>query len=223
MGFRIDRQADVFLLYCAEQRVDLREGFDFVAPELDAIGHVVVGGEDFDYVAADAESSAAEIAVGALVEDFDQLAGDVFALDLLALFQKKHHAVIGFWRAQAVDAAYRGYDQAIAAFEERARGREAELVQFVIDGGFFLNVQVGRGNVGFGLVEVIVRDEVLDGVVREEIFEFVIELGGQGFVVGHDERGAVQLLDHFSGCVSFAGAGYAQKDLMLFAIEQTSG
>ena len=57
----------------------------------------------------------------------------------------------------------------------------------------------------------------------EEVFEFVVELGGEGFVVGHDQRGAVQLLDDFGGGVGLAGAGYAQKNLMLFAIEQTSG
>ncbi len=166
--------------------------FDLISPHLDAIGHVVVGGEDLDDVAAHAKSSAAEVAVGALVEDVDQLAGDVFALDLLAFFEEQHHAVIGFGRAEAVDAADRGDDQGVAALEQRARRREAQLVELVIDGGFFFDVEVGGGDVGFGLVVVVIGDEIFDRVVREEVLEFVIELGGQRLVVRHDERGTVQ-------------------------------
>ena len=206
----------------AEERIDLRERIDLVAEELDAVGHVVVGGEDFDDVAADAEGSAAEVAVGALVEDFDQLAGDVFALDLLALFQEQQHAVVGFGRAEAVDAADGGDDQAVAALEEGARGGEAQLVEFVVDGGFFFDVEIGGGNVGFGLVVVVIRDEIFDRVVGEEILELVIELGGEGFVVGHDEGGAVGGFDDLGHGEGLARSGDAEQDLVLLAIEDTA-
>ncbi len=79
VGLGVDGQAGVFLLDGAEERIDLRERFDLVAEELDAVGVFVVGGEDFDDVAADAEGAAAEVDVVALVEDFDEAAGDVFA------------------------------------------------------------------------------------------------------------------------------------------------
>jgi len=39
----------------------------------------------------------------------------------------------------------------------------------------------GGGNVGFGLVVVVVADEIFDSVFGEEGFELVVELGGQGF------------------------------------------
>jgi hypothetical protein len=70
----IDGQARVLLLDGAEEGIDLREGFDLVAEQLDAVGGFVVGGEDFDDVAADAECAAAEVGVVALVEDFDEAA-----------------------------------------------------------------------------------------------------------------------------------------------------
>ncbi len=57
-----------------EERIDLRQRFDFVSPELYAVGLVVVGGRDFDHVAAHAEGAAREVGVGALVENLDQLA-----------------------------------------------------------------------------------------------------------------------------------------------------
>ena len=82
---------------------------------------------------------------------------------------------------------------AVAAFEEGARGGEAELVELLVDGGFFFDVEVAGGDVGFGLVVVVVGDEVLDGVAGEEVLELVIELGGEGLVVREDEGGAVGL------------------------------
>ena len=70
---RIDRQPQVGLLHLAEQRIDLRQALDLVAPQLDAIGVVVVGGIDLDHVAAHAKRAAPEIALVAVVENLHQL------------------------------------------------------------------------------------------------------------------------------------------------------
>ena len=205
---------EYFWLDGAEEGVDLGEGVDLVAEELDAEGVLVVGGVDLDDVAADAEGAAAEVDVVALVEDFDEAAGDVFALDLLAFFEEQQHAVVGFGRAEAVDAGDGADDDGVAALEEGAGGGEAELVELVVDGGFFFDVEVAGGDVGLGLVVVVVGDEVLDGVVGEELFELVIELGGEGLVVGEDEGGAVGLLDDLGHGEGLAGAGDAEQDLV---------
>ena len=193
MALGINRQARVFLLHRPEQGIDLGQRFDFVAPQLDAIGVVVVGRKNFDDVAAHPKGPATEVALGALVENFHQLADDVVALDLLSLFQEQQHAVIGFRRSQTVDAAHRRDNDAVAPLEQRLGGRQPQLVEFVVDGRFLLDVNVARGNVGFRLVIVVIRDEVLDRIVREERLELVVELRRQGLVVRHDQRGAVQL------------------------------
>jgi hypothetical protein len=57
-------------------------------------------------------------------------------------------------------------DDAIAALEEALGGGEAQLVQLVVDGGVLFDVDVAGGDVGLGLVVVVVADEVLDGVRR---------------------------------------------------------
>ena len=54
--------------------------------------------------------------------------------------------------------------------------------------GVLLDVRVGRGQVRLGLVVVVVRDEVLDGVVGEELAELVAELRGERLVVRDHER-----------------------------------
>ena len=217
VGLWVDGEAGVFLADGAEEGVDLGEGVDLVAEELDAVGVFVVGGVDLDDVAADAEGAAAEVDVVAVVEDFDEAAGDVFALDLLAFFEEQEHAVVGFGRAEAVDAGDGGDDDGVAALEEGARGGEAELVELFVDGGFFFDEEVAGGDVGFGLVVVVVGDEVLDGVVGEEGFELVVELGGEGLVVREDEGGALGLLDDLGHGEGLAGAGDAEEDLIFFA------
>ena len=121
----VDGKAGVFLADGAEERVDLGEGVDFVAEELDAVGVFVVGGVDLDDVAADAEGAAAEVDVVAVVEDLDEAASDVFATDALAFFEEEQHAVVGFGRAEAIDAGDGADDDGVAALEEAPGGGEA--------------------------------------------------------------------------------------------------
>ena len=47
-----------------------------------------------------------------------------------------------------------------------ARGREPQLVQLLVDRGFLLDVEVAGGNVGLGLVVVVVAHEVLDRIAK---------------------------------------------------------
>ena len=106
---------------------------------------------------------------------------------------------------------------------KRPRRRKPQLVELVVDGRFLLDVEVGGRNIGLGLVIVVIGNEVLDRVVREEALEFVVELRGQSFVVRHDQRRAVGGLDHFGGGEGLARSGDAQQDLVLLAIEDAAG
>ena len=134
----------------------------------------------------------------------------------------QHHAEIRFGRADAVDAGDGGDDDDVAALEERARGAHAQLVELVVDGGFFFDVGVARGHVGFGLVVIVIADEIFDGVLREERFEFVKELRGERLVVREDDGGAIGLLDHLGHGEGFARAGDAEEDLMAVAVVEAA-
>ena len=109
----------------------------------------------------------------------------------------------------------------IAPLKQRPRRRQPQLVQLVVDGGFFFDVKVGGGNVGFRLVVVVVGDEIFDRVMREEALELVIELRRQGLVVRHHQRRPVGLLDHLGHGEGLARAGNAQQHLVLLAVENT--
>ncbi len=179
---------------------------------------LVVGREDFDGVAADAEGAAHEAGVAALVLQGHELGEELALVDLLALLHVDGHGGVVFHRADAVDAGDRGDDDDVVALEDRARGRVAHAVDLLVDGGFLLDIGVGARDVGLGLVVVVVGDEVLHRIVGEEALELRIELGGEGLVGREDERRALGAGDHLGGGEGFARAGDAEEDLVGLAI-----
>ncbi len=78
----------------------------------------------------------------------------------------------------------------VAALEKRTRRAHAQLVQLVVDRGFFFDVRVRGGNVRFRLVEIVVADEIFDRVLREKTFEFAVELRRERLVVRQHQRRA---------------------------------
>ena len=89
--------------------------------------------------------------------------------------------------------------------ECRSRSTSALTERVLLDEG------VGLRHVGLWLVVVVVRDEVLDGVVGHELAELVRELGGQGLVVGEHERGPLHLLDEPGRRRRLAGSGGTEQ------------
>ena len=131
------------------------------------------------------------------------------------------HGAIGLDRPDAVDATDRGHDNHVVPFQKRARGRVAHAVDLFVDLGFFLDIGVRPGDVGFWLVVVIVADEILNRVVREEALELSIKLRGQRLVGGKDDGRALGFLYHLGHGEGLAGAGGAQKHLIALALFHT--
>ncbi len=96
----------------------------------------------------------------------------------------------------------------------------AELVYLVVAARVLLDVRVRARQVRLGLVVVEVADEVLDGVVREELTELGVELGREGLVVSQDEGGLLVPFYDLGNRVGLTGAGYAQQRLMAQAFGQ---
>ena len=104
-----------------------------------------------------------------------------------------HHPLVIARRTQAVDARHAGDDDDIVAADERDGGGQAQAVDVLVDRGVFLDVDVALRDVRFGLVVVVIADEVVDGVVREEALELLVELGREGLVVGEHQRRLAEL------------------------------
>ena len=138
-------------------------------------------------------------------------------------FLKLHDEALVLLRlAEAVDARHRGDDDHVAALEQRARRGVAQLVDLVVDVGVLGDVGVGARDVRLGLVVVVVRDEVLDGVLGEELLELGAELRGQRAVRRQHERRALIALDDVGHREGLAGAGDAEQRLRPFALLQSA-
>ena len=195
----------------AGERVELRERLDLVAEEHRAVGGLGVGREDLERLPLDAEVAARDGRVVAGVLDRDELAQERVAVDVVAAAQQLHVALVDVGRAQAVDAGHRRDDDHVAAREHRCGGGVAQAVDLRVDRGVLLDVEVARGDVGLGLVVVVVGDEVLDRVVGEVGPELVAELRRERLVVRDDERGPLDRLDRAGHRHRLAGAGRAQQ------------
>ena len=221
--FREDRDPLVPAHVLARQRIEGQDLVYFVAKQADAQADVFVGRIELDDVAPHAEGAARKVVVVALVLNLDEPPQDLIAGDLLALLERHQQAVVGLRRSQAVDARYAGHDDDVAAFEERPRGRQPEAVDLFVDDRLLLDVRIGGRHEGFRLVIVVVADEKLDGVAREESPELLIQLGGQGLVVHHDQRRAVHLGQHLRHRECLTRAGDAEQDLTLVPATQGFG
>jgi len=81
------------------------------------------------------------------------------------------------------DARDAGDHDRVPARKDIARRGQAQLVQIVVPRRVLLDVDVPLGDVRLGLVVVVVADEVVDGVVGQELLEFLEELGREGLIV----------------------------------------
>ena len=212
---RVDLAHDV-----AGERVKVVERLDLVAEELDADRELLVRGDDLDGVAAHPERAAVERQVVAGVLHVDQRAQQGVALHLVADRELHRPVEIALRRAQAVDARHGRDDDDVAPRQQVVRGGVAQPLDVLVDRGVLLDVGVGLRDVRLGLVVVVVRDEVLDGVVRQHLPQLVGQLRGQRLVRRHHERGPLQLLDQPRGGGRLAGAGGAQQHDVLLARRQ---
>ena len=178
-------------------------------------GLVEVGGMDFDDVAADSEFTATKSDVVALEEEVDQFLEKFIAPDFLAYPDREHGILVVIGTSQTIDAGDRGHHDDVFAGEDRTHRGEAHALDLVVDGGVFLDVGVGAGDVGLGLIVVEVGDEVFDRVGGEEVFELGVELSREGLVVRHDQSRLPDVPNHVGHREGLARARDPEEGLVL--------
>ena len=194
---RIDRAARDLARDRAREGVEHRQGFDRLIEEFHAQRLTVrFSREDVDDIAAHPEGALREIHLVARVLHVGEPAQELPLIKDLAAHEVQHHGEIGLRVTEAINRRHRRDDDRIFTLEQRLRGRQAHLLDVFVDRGVLLDVGIARGDVGLGLVIVVIRDEVLDRVVREELAELTVELGGQRLVVGEDQRRTLYRRDH---------------------------
>ena len=220
---RIGVEFDLFevLEFLAGERVEFGKRLHLVAEEGDAPGAVfVVGGKDFHRIAAHAKGAAGKIR-RALVLQSDEILQQLALVELFAELHRKGHGGIGLDRAYAVNAGDRGDDDHVVAFEQGAGGGMAHPVDLLVDRGFLLDKSVGARHIGFGLVIVVIGDEIFDRVIREKALELAVKLGGERLVGRQDQRRALRPRNDLRHGESLARAGDAEQHLIALLRLQT--
>ena len=87
------------------------------------------------------------------------------------------------------------------------------LLDMLVDRRVLLDVEVARRHVGFRLVIVVVRDEILDRVVGKELAELGVELRGERLVGREHQRRPIEARDDVRHRVRLARAGDAEQRL----------
>ncbi len=218
---RVDVRLLAFGQELAGQRVELGDALDLVAEELDPDQGLLGRGLEFQRVAADPEPCPGQGLVVALVLEIDQMSEDGIASVLAADPELEDRRPVVHGCAQTVDAAHARDDDHVASLEEGVRGGVAKPVDLVVPRRVLLDVGIGPREVGLGLVVVEVADEVLDGVLREELAEFRVQLGGQGLVVSQDEGRLVVPGDGPGHRRGLARPGRAEQRLVPRTLGQT--
>ncbi len=211
---RVDLDAGPIGQHLAGERVDLGDALELVAPERDADHDLLGGRVDFERVAAHAELAGRQVVVVALVVDVGESAQHLVALVDLADAQVdacSGRSPRGRPDRRCSDA---GDHQHVAPREQRLHRRVAQPLDVLVDQRVLLDIRIGARDVRLGLVVVVVRDEVLDRVVREELLELRGELRRERLVVGHDQRRPLDLLDHVGHGEGLAAAGDAEQGLV---------
>ena len=199
--------------------VEVGNAVDLIAEKLHPDGVVlIIGGVQLHGVAPDPEHIALKGDVVALVANFHQTAQQLVPVPLGAYPQRHHHFGKVVRLAQAVDAGDGGHHDHVPPLQQGAGGAEPQAVDLLVGGGVLGDIGVRVGDIGLGLVVVIVADEVFHGVVGEELLELRAELGRQGLVMGQHQGGPLDPLDDLGHGEGLAGAGDAQQHLLLQSV-----
>ena len=172
----------------SRHRVNLRNPIHLVPEKLHPVRRPVgICRINVHHIPLYPEASPLKIHIVALILNIDELMDHLVPIFDHAGPQRDHHLLIVNRTSQAIDAGHGGHDDHVPPLGKRRRGRVAQLVNLIVDGGVLLDVGVGGGDVCLGLVVVVVGDKILHGVLREELLKLAVELCCQGFIVGNNE------------------------------------
>ena len=123
----------------------------------------------------------------ALVLHAHQLGDGVALADFVASTHRHHHAVVALGLTNTVDGRHSSHHDHIAPLQDTFGATQAHLLDVLVDRAVFFNEQVALRHIGFGLVVVVVTDEILHSVLGEKLAEFAVKLSSQCFIRRKDD------------------------------------
>ena len=90
----------------------------------------------------------------------------------------------------------------------------AHPVDRLVYARLLFDIGIRPRDIGFGLIIIIIADEIFNRVIGEEAFEFAVKLSRQNLVRRKDERGSLHRLDHFGDGKGLARTRHAEQHLI---------
>ena len=94
----------------------------------------------------------------------NELAKNFIEVVLFPYLEGEGHGVVVLRGTKAVDTGNGGHDDHVVALQEACGGGMAQPINFLVDFRVLLDVSIGLGDIGLGLVVVVVGNEVMHGV-----------------------------------------------------------
>ena len=95
----------------------------------------------------------------------------------------------------------------------------AQLVNLVINRAVLFNISIGCRDICFGLIIIVIRNEIFNGVFGKEFLKLAAELRRKSFVVGKNKGWLINLFNNVCHCKGFTRACNAHKGLFLIAVQ----
>lgn len=89
-----------------------------------------------------------------------------------------------------------------------------QLVNLVVYGKVLFNIGIGAGNIGLGLIIIIIAYKKLHAVIGKKLAHFVAKLRRERFIMRKYQRGPADVFDDIRHGKGLAAARYAQQHLM---------
>ncbi len=93
-----------------------------------------------------------------------------------------------------------------------------ELVYLIVYGSVLFYVCVRGRNIGLGLVVIVIADKILHRIIGEKFPKLIAQLGGQGFVMGDNQCGALYPLYNIGHGKGLARTGNTQQRLVFVVL-----
>ena len=201
------------------QHIYFRNAIDFI-PEKFHTNGMLRGAdrENFDHIPTDTKRTSFKIQIIAVILHFHQGAQDFIPVLLHAGAQGKHHAIVFLGVTQTINTGNAGNNNDILSLHQRRRGGMAQLINFIIDRGILFDIGIRTWYIRFGLIIIIIADEILHRIFGEELLQLVIKLCRKGFIVCNDQGWLLDFLNDICHGKGFAGARNPQQSLEFQAL-----
>ena len=196
---------------------------DFITEHFDADGEFLVHRDDLDGVPAHTERAAVKVHVVTRVLHRHELAQQLVAVNLLTATQSHHLLNVLLGRAQTVNAGHGRNHHHVAASQQGVRRRVAQTLHLLIDGGVLLNERISLRHVRLRLVVVVVRDEILHRIIRQQLAQLIRQLRRQGLVLHEHQGRTLHRLNQPGGRCRLTGTGGTHQHNVLLAVLHALG